>query len=170
MPLDNEKEKKTLTGTRQFSTFYLGDRLYGIDVMQVQEVTKPMPVTAVPLAPPYVQGLINLRGQIATAIGLNELFGVKASEINEKMTVVCRTEGELFSLLVDRIGDVIEVAKKDFEESPDTLSSEIRQFMVGVYKTEGPILSVIGVDKIFSKLNENVVGPSVQSKKEIRGN
>ena len=167
-----ESDQKNLrgTGTHQFSTFFLGERLYGIDVMQVQEVTKPMPVTQIRLAPAYVEGLINLRGQIATAIGLRELFGLNAGEKTEKMTVVCKSDGNLYSLLVDRIGDVIEVSSANFEEPPDTLSPCIRQFMVGVYKTEGPIMSVIGVDKIFKKLNENDLQQINSSKTEKKVN
>ena len=60
--------------SRQFSTFFIGDRMYGIDVKTVQEITKSMPMTRVPLSPGYVHGLINLRGQLATAIGLRDLF------------------------------------------------------------------------------------------------
>lgn len=144
------------SGLRQFSTFYLGDRLYGIDVMQVQEVTKSMGVTAIPLAPSYVKGLINLRGQIATAIGLTELFQTEqsGSDATQKMNVVCCSEGALLTLLVDRIGDVIEVSGSDFEPSPDTIGDSIKQFMEGIYKNEKEILSVISIERISKYLNK----------------
>jgi purine-binding chemotaxis protein CheW len=144
--------------TRQFSTFYLGDRLYGIDVMQVQEVTKPMPVTAVRLAPIYVKGLINLRGQIATAIGLTELFKIDLNQTYrqtaEKMNVVCSSEGCLLSLLVDRIGDVVEVHESSFEPLPDTVEGAISRYMDGVYKSENRLLSVINIELISKSLNK----------------
>ncbi len=140
--------------TRQYSTFYLSDRLYGIDVTQVQEVTRPMPLTLIRLAPAFIKGLINLRGQIATAIGLRELFGLPADHQDEKMTVVCRVDGNLLSLLVDRIGDVVEVSQSEYEPSPDTLEQPIKKFMDGVYKTQGSILSVISVDSIQRELNK----------------
>ena len=87
--------------TKQFATFYLDGRLYGIEVMQVQEVTQPMTATPVRLAPRYVKGLINLRGQIATAIGLRELFDLESDGSLEKMTVVCRHAAMLLSQIVD---------------------------------------------------------------------
>ncbi len=140
--------------SRQFSTFYVADRLYGIDVMQVQEVTKTLPLTCIRLAPDYVKGLINLRGQIATAVGLRELFQINSETSTEKMTVVCRHEDVLLSLLVDRIGDVIEVSDESFERSLDTIDESISKFMQGVYKVPGAVLSVIEVEKIFKTLNK----------------
>ena len=152
--LPSARERERSEESRQYSTFYLADRLYGIDVTQVQEVTRAMPLTLIRLAPTFIKGLINLRGQIATAIGLRELFGLPSAFEGENMTVVCRVDGNLLSLLVDRIGDVMEVSKADFELAPDTLESPMRKFMVGVYKTHGPILSVVGVDSIYQELNK----------------
>ena len=133
--------------TRQFSTFYINDRLYGIDVIQVQEVAKPLPITQIHLAPEYVIGLINLRGQIATAIGLREIFEI-GSDKEQKMSIVTRADGAFLSLLVDRIGDVIEVSDKVFEPTPENVAEPIRRFMGGVYKLQGEILSVIDIHKL----------------------
>lgn len=141
--------------TRQYATFYIADRLYGIDVMMVQEITKSMSITKVPLAPSYVDGLINLRGQIATAVGLRELFNLKDDKkIIDPMTVVCKGEGMLLSLLVDQIGDVIEVDDKDFESTPETISQTVGRFMQGVYKISGNLLSIIEIKKIIEVLNK----------------
>lgn len=139
---------------KQFSTFTIDGRLYGIDVMKVQEVTKPLQVTHMQTAPNFIKGLINLRGQIATAIGLRELFGLKDDSTNDKMTVVCKIEDVLLSLLVDNIGDVIEVNDKSFEPTPQTVSPGIRSFMQGVYKTDVGILSVICMDSILKELDK----------------
>lgn len=140
--------------SRQFSTFTIDGRLYGIDVMKVQEVTKPLQVTLMRTAPPFIKGLINLRGQIATAIGLRELFGLEIENSSEKMTVVCRVEDVLLSLLVDNIGDVIEVEDHQFESSPQTVPANIRAFMQGVYKTDEAIMSIINLDSILSELDK----------------
>lgn len=139
--------------TKQFSTFYVGDRLFGIDVMQVQEVTNPLPVTPIPLAPTFVKGLINLRGQLATTIELRNLFNLKDTPPKTLMNVVCRHDGVLLSLLVDKIGDVVEVEEMSFEPSPDTISDGVRKFMQGVYKNPGQLLSIIEVPKITQFLN-----------------
>ena len=126
-------------GVHQFSTFYVANRLYGINVSAVQEVTKALAITAVPLAPNFIHGLINLRGQIATAVGLHELFGLK-NKNPELMNVVCREDNMLISLLVDQIGDVVELDENLFENTPDTITDEVAKYMSGVYKTSDELL------------------------------
>lgn len=144
---------KSLTDREQYSTFSIGQRVYGISVMKVQEVTKELPMTDVPLAPPYVCGLINLRGQIATAISLRKLFGIPGPPPPEEMNVVCRVDGMLFSFLVDFIGDVVEVETATREPLPATVDSNIREYMQGVYKLTENILSVVDIEKISAAIN-----------------
>jgi purine-binding chemotaxis protein CheW len=138
----------------QFSTFVLGGRMYGVDVIRVQEVVRSMPMTMIPLAASYVKGLINLRGQVATAIGLRELFGFKEGSITSSMNMVCKFDGNLVSFLVDEIGDVVEVARTEFETTPQTVPEDIKRFMQGVYKMPGNILSIIDIDKLMAHLNK----------------
>ncbi|MGZ3650562.1 MAG: chemotaxis protein CheW [Bdellovibrionota bacterium] len=142
------------SGSRQFSTFYIADQLYGVDVMRVQEVTTALPMTRVPLAPRHVRGLINLRGQVSTAIDVRALFGLGTnSETN--MNVVCRIGDQLYSFIVDKIGDVMEVPETAFESSPDTIPEEIKRFMFGVYKIPGAILSVLEIDRLSDSILKN---------------
>ena len=150
----NTQTVEVKSKSRQFSTFTIDGRLYGIDVMKVQEVTKPLQVTLMRTAPPFIKGLINLRGQIATAIGLRELFGLQSAHSLEKMTVVCRVEDVLLSLLVDNIGDVIEVEDHQFEVSPQTIPGNIRVFMQGVYKTDDAIMSIVNLESILTELDK----------------
>lgn len=142
--------------TEQLTTFYIGDNLYGIEVMKVQEVTGQPVIVDFPLAPQFVRGLINLRGQIATALGLRELFGMRVGDPAQQMSVVCKIDGNLVSFIVDSIGDVIEVNEKAFEHSPETIPFGIRKFLKGVYKTKETILSVLDLEKLSKELsNEN---------------
>jgi len=138
----------TQSNSRQFATFFVAGRLYGIDVIRVQEVTKALVMAKIPLAPKFVHGLINLRGQISTAIGLRELFNISDAAPNEQMNVVCKLHDVLVSFLVDSIGDVLELESKDFELAPETVPEDIRRFVEGVYKTPGQLLSVVDVDKV----------------------
>lgn len=140
--------------TNQFSTFRVDGRFYGVNVTLVQEVTQSMPLTKVPHAPEYVAGLINLRGQIATAIGLRELFQLQSHDQDaETINVICKTDGPLLSLVVDEIGDVLEVDDDIFQETPSTVSHAVSQFMTGVYKLPNEILSVIDIQKLINFLN-----------------
>jgi purine-binding chemotaxis protein CheW len=139
----------------QFSTFRIDGRFYGVNVKLVQEITKAMPLTPVPQAPNYIAGLINLRGQIATAIGLRELFDLTPSpEEGQGINVICKMDGPLLSLVVDEIGDVLEVSDNTFEETPDTVHPSVAQFMSGVYKLPNEILSIIDIHKLFQFLNQ----------------
>ena len=146
-----------MSTTEQYSTFTIGDRLYGINVMKVQEVTKALPMTSVPLAPKHVCGLINLRGQIATAVSLRDLFGIPGEAPAEEMNVVCRVDGLLFSFLVDDIGDVVELDMKSQEPLPATVDVNLRRYLQGVYKLPNRILSIIDIEKISTAINQDAV-------------
>lgn len=128
----------------QYCTFYV-DRLYfGIDVLQVQEVMRTLTMTQVPLAAPGVKGLINLRGQIVTAIDLRTNLGLSPrADATESMNVVVRIEDGAISLLVDEIGDVIETDEATFERPPETLSVAARALIKGVYKLPDRLLLVL---------------------------
>src|SRR5215471_19097163 len=110
-----------MTAERQFCTFFVDGYYFGLDVLKVQEVIRYQEMTRVPLAPPVVRGLINLRGQIVTAIDLRrrlELTDRPADQL--PLNVVVQTDDGAFSLLVDEIGDVVKVREQLFERPPDT--------------------------------------------------
>lgn len=133
---------KTLT------TFTLGDLLFGVDVAAVQEVIRPQTMTPVPLAADAVGGLINLRGQVVTAVDLRRRLDLPAVEGQQpSMNVVVRTAGGAVSLLVDTIGDVVETDEADFEQPPETLAGRAREVVLGAYKLEGRLLLAIDVDR-----------------------
>ena len=140
------------TGSLQFTTFYLGEYLFGIDVTQVQEVTGHLTLVPVPLAPKFVRGLINLRGQIATALGLRELFNTGAAGEAQGMLVVCRIDGNLVSLIVDSIGDVVAVESRLFEQTPDTIPVNLKKYVKGIYKLNDALLSVVDLEAIAKEL------------------
>jgi purine-binding chemotaxis protein CheW len=117
---------------------------FGIEVHKVQEVLRHQQMTEVPLAQNVVGGLINLRGQIVTAINLRRRFGLADRAAGcLPMNVVVRTEDGVVSLLVDEIGDVVEVGEDAFEKPPDTLTDATRTLVDGVYKLKGKLLLVL---------------------------
>ncbi len=136
---------------RQFCTFFLDDRFFGVDVEKVQEVIRYQIITPVPLAPPVVRGLINLRGQIVTAVDLRRLLQVEDRQDGRlPINIVFQTWQGIFSLLVDRIGDVLEVDQSAFERPPDTLEGIARELIQGTYKLQGRLLLMLNVEKLFS--------------------
>jgi purine-binding chemotaxis protein CheW len=136
---------------RQFCTFSLGDLFFGIEVLKVQEVIRAQAMTRVPLAPRAIRGLINLRGQIVTAIDLRERLGLPAlADGQDSMNVVVRTDEGAVSLLVDEIGDVLEADAAAYEDPPATLAAQSRELIRGVYKLPERLLLVLDTDKALA--------------------
>jgi purine-binding chemotaxis protein CheW len=140
-----------MTDTRQLCTFSLDSLLFGVEVVNVQEVLRYQEMTKVPLASAMVRGLINLRGQIVTAIDMRARLGLSAlAPDHQPMNVVLRTSDGVVSLLVDEIGDVLELDGRDFERAPETLAGVFREVVVGVYKLEAQLLLLLDVERIIA--------------------
>ncbi|OMQ16569.1 chemotaxis protein CheW [Modestobacter sp. VKM Ac-2676] len=137
-----------MPASAQLATFWLDGDLFGVEVEHVQEVLRSQGITRVPLAPPAVAGLINLRGQVVTAIELRERLGRKPRpEGQEAVVIVVRLRGEAVSLLVDSIADVVDVNVRDFETPPDTLDGAARDLIRGAYKLDGQLLLALDVNR-----------------------
>lgn len=132
----------------QYATFYVDRLFFGIDVLHVQEVLRYQTMTRVPLAQEMIEGLINLRGQIVTAIDMRRRLGLKPrAEGQTPMNTVVRTEEGAISLLVDEIGDVVEVAAEDFESPPDNVDAAARELLRGVYKLKDRLILILDTEK-----------------------
>lgn len=120
-------------------------------MLQVQEVIRTQQMTRVPLAPRAVRGLINLRGQIVTAIDLRERLGLEPfGGDRHPMNVVVRTDEGAVSLLVDEIGDVLDTEESDYEAPPETLPAAARDLIRGVYKLPGRLLLILDTEKTLA--------------------
>lgn len=136
---------------QKYCTFYLDKYYFGIEVEQVQEIIRFQEITPVALAPEVVKGLINLRGQIVTAVDLRRLLELPdRHEDEDPMNIVVRTPLGAFSLLADRIGDVLELTDGSFESPPDNLSGMARELIQRAYKLEGTLLLTMAIDKLVS--------------------
>ncbi len=130
----------------QYCTFTLGDLHFGIETLHVQEVIRNREMTPIPLAPGSVRGLINLRGQIVTAIDLGQRLQLSdRADAEPSVHVVVNVDGSAVSLLVDSIGDVVDAGQTSFERPPDTLDETARELILGVHKLEGRLLLVLDV-------------------------
>jgi purine-binding chemotaxis protein CheW len=137
-----------MTATQQFCTFYLDGLFFGVEVERVQEVIRHQQTTRVPLSPPVIGGLINLRGQIVTAVDLRRKLELpERTKGAVPMNVVVRVEDGVTSLLVDEIGDVVEVEKTDFETPPETLSGSARELIPGAFKLKGQLLLLLDTER-----------------------
>jgi purine-binding chemotaxis protein CheW len=136
---------------RQYCTFYVAGHYLGLDVLKVQEVIRYQEMTRVPLAPPVVRGLINLRGQIVTAIDLRRRLELEDRAADQlPVNVVVHTDDGAVSLLVDEIGDVLKVSEKLFEHPPETLKGTARELIRGAYKLTDRLLLILDTERTVS--------------------
>ncbi len=132
----------------QYATFLVADLFFGVDVRRVQEVLRCQPMTRVPQSPEVIEGLINLRGQIVTAIDMRRRLGLPPrSGDHDPMNIVVRTEDGPVSLLVDEIGDVIDVEASTWERPPENLGSATREIITAVYKMKDQLLLVLDAER-----------------------
>lgn len=134
----------------QLSTFHVGKYLFGVDVSLVQEVVRLQQITPVPLAAPEIAGLINLRGEVLTAIDLRTRLGLpQADSDREPVNVVVRVDDEPVSLLVDEIGGVLEVSQVPFEQTPSTVDERVRDLLLGAYTLPDRLLLALNAQAVL---------------------
>lgn len=150
-PKSSENEARASDDAKhEFVTAKIGDQRCGIAVLQVQDVLAPQQITPIPLATPEVAGSLNLRGRIVTAIDLRIRMGLpRREEGAHTMSIVVEHNNELYSLIVDDVGEVMKVSEKAFERNPPTLDQTWRAFSAGVYRLEEGLLVALDVDTLL---------------------
>ena len=134
-------------------TLTIAGHQFGIPVLQVQDVLGPQRVTRVPLAPPQIGGSLNLRGRIVTAIDVRLRLGLPPRPKDKPgMSIVVELYGELYSLMVDEVGEVLSLSPDDFERTPKTLDGRWRELSSGIYRLNGALLIVLEVDRLLASL------------------
>ena len=132
----------------QYATFFVDELFFGIEVLKVQEVLRYQEMTSVPRAPGVIEGLINLRGEIVTAIDMRRRLGLRTRPDGKwPMNVVVRADDGAVSLLVDEIADVLQVNEKDYEPPPETLQGMARDLIRGAYKLDKRLLLILDTEK-----------------------
>jgi purine-binding chemotaxis protein CheW len=136
--------------TQDFVTMFIEGQLFGIPVLTVQDVLGPQKITRIPLAPREIAGSLNLRGRIVTAIDVRLRLGLpRQVEAKKGMSVVVDMGGELYSLMVDSVGEVLSLPAAKFERNPPTLDTHWREFSIGIYRLEDKLLVVLDVAKLL---------------------
>lgn len=150
----HKKSDTFVLNSHDYLTLFIGSQIFGIPILQVQDVLGPQHVTRVPLAPPAIAGSLNLRGRIVTAINVRECLGMEHqdNDATKMMSVVVENDGELYSLLIDKIGDVLSLSYSDFEKNPSTLKEEWRGVCQGIYRLEGRLLVVLDVPRLLASM------------------
>jgi purine-binding chemotaxis protein CheW len=140
--------------TVEMATFYVGDSLCGMDILKVQEINKLLDMTEVPMAPDYVKGILNLRGQIVTVIDLGKKLGLSINEMGlDTRNIIVNSNNEYIGLLVDRIGDVERTDEAKIEPPPANIGGIQGKYFEGVFKKENSLIGILNVEEILRDEN-----------------
>ncbi len=135
---------------QDFVSFTIDKQMFGVPILKVQDILKPVSIASIPLAPPEIKGSINLRGRIVTVIDVRVRLGLEPrEESSDSMGVTVEQHQDLYTLLVDKIGDVVSLSNDKFEKNPGTLDATWREFASGVYRLDKNLMVVLDVDRLL---------------------
>lgn len=137
-------------GLDEFVSFHMAGQLFGVSVKQVQEILPPQPITSVPLSSRVISGLLNLRGQIVTTIDLRARLEIEPrANPSSYLNIIVNEGDELFSIVVDSVGDVITVEQNTFSSAPSTLDKAWRSCCGGVYQLSQGLLVILDIKSVI---------------------
>ena len=145
MSTENIQRKQT-----EYVTAMIGGQLFGLPIVRVQDVFIPERLTRVPLAPPEIAGVLNLRGHIVTLIDLRRRFGLGQREVGEVvMAIGVESRAESYGLLIDSVGEVLKLDDAAREPNPINLDQRLARVSAGIYRLDGQLLIVVDVDRVL---------------------
>jgi purine-binding chemotaxis protein CheW len=134
----------------ELATFYVGEALCGIDILNIQEINKQIEVTEVPQSAEYITGVLNLRGRIVTVMDLGKKLGLSSIEMSkDNRNIIVDSEDEQIGLLVDRISDVLIANSSQIELAPANIGNIQGKFFNGVYKTDKSLIGILNIEEVL---------------------
>jgi purine-binding chemotaxis protein CheW len=134
---------------KEYVTAMIGGQLFGLPIRQVQDVFIPERLTRVPLAPPEIAGVLNLRGRIVTLIDMRGRLGLGQPDNGVAMAIGVESRGESYGLLIDSVGEVLKFDHAAIEPNPVNLDPRLARVSSGIYRLEGQLLMVVDVDRVL---------------------
>lgn len=148
---DGNQQTGATTDGSQFLTFNLGEELYGVDILRVQEIKGYTTVTKIPNTPPHIKGVLNLRGTIVPIIELRTKFGMPTIEYTMfTVIVVVVVQEKVMGLIVDAVSDVLDIAKKDVQPPPQFGAKIDVSFLKGVGKSGDKLVALLDMDRLLT--------------------
>jgi purine-binding chemotaxis protein CheW len=145
--MSTENTQQNLT---EYVTATIGGQLFGLPIVRVQDVFMPERLTRVPLAPPEIAGVLNLRGRIVTLIDLRRRFGLGKRENGDfSMAIGVESRGESYGLLIDSVGEVLKLDAAAREPNPINLDQRLARVSAGIFRLDGQLLIVVDVDRVL---------------------
>jgi purine-binding chemotaxis protein CheW len=141
------------TGTSlggKYLTFFLAGEEYGVEILRVQEIISMMPITRVPRTPPYIRGVINLRGKVIPIMDLREKFGMPAAVEPEQVMIVVQVAGVQIGVVADKVSEVASIAEADIDPTPDFGAGFHTEFLLGLGKSNGRLRLLLDIERVLS--------------------
>jgi len=140
----------------KYLTFALADEEYGLGILMIKEIIGMMPVTTVPQAPPYVKGVINLRGKVIPVIDLRLRFGMADKEYNDRTCIIVveisKNAGSVVvGIVVDTVSEVLNIKSEDIEDTPTFGTNLNTEYILGMAKADGKVKILLDIDRILSE-------------------
>ena len=147
-----EKTMETTSDDLEFSTFYVGGALCGINILNIQEINKHFEITQVPQASDFIEGILNLRGRIVTIIDLGKKLGLApVNHDKDNRNIIVNSDDEHIGLLIDSISDVVIAKEEDIEPAPSNIGGVKGKFFQGVLKTEKQLIGILDIDEVLKE-------------------
>ena len=135
----------------KFLTLFLGEEEYGLEILKVQEIIGIMEITPIPNTPPFIRGVVNLRGKVIPVMDLRVKFSMEAiEETDETCIIVVLVEGIAMGLVVDRVSEVTDILGEDVEDAPSFGTDVDTDYILGIAKSEDRVRMLLDIDKVLS--------------------
>ncbi len=151
----SDPQNKANSGAREYITFRIGSQYFCVDIMSVREIRGWTPATALPHAPAYVRGVINLRGSVLPIVDLAERLGFPQTDASARQVIIVVQVGaQIIGLLVDAVSDILTLTTESIQPTPDVASDFVKSFVRGILAIDGRMIGVIELDGVMSTETE----------------
>lgn len=157
--MNGERQQQTVPGPVreggrqeiQLACFRIGAEMYALDIMRIKEIIRPQRLTPVPKAPPFIEGVINLRGAVVPVVDLRKRFGQPAAGSERRTRIlICALTGKVIGLMVDEVAEVRRYTRQEIQPSPQFLRGRGSEFFLGVCRRDDQLVMLIDLEKILS--------------------
>ncbi len=152
---------------RQFVKFLVGDEMFGVDIKLVREINKLQDFFKVPNTPPFIEGLVNLRGKVLTVFNLRKRLGMDDKEFDENSKIIVVNYNELLvGFTVDMVTEIIKVPEENIEQTPPSIKGFDKKFLAGVAKLDDKLILMLDLTKVLSPDEETEIENIVNENKD----
>jgi purine-binding chemotaxis protein CheW len=135
----------------QLACFRVGKEMYALDILRIREIIRPQKITAVPKAPPFIEGVINLRGAVIPVVDLRKRFDQElGTDIRKTRVIICALTGKIIGLTVDDVAEVRRYSRQEIQPAPQFLKGKGAEFFLGVCRRDDDLVMLLDLEKILS--------------------